>query len=398
MKNFTKYSFCFFIFAVMLFSASMGFTATPGVTDDRILLGSTMDQSGPSAFATKMFMAGAAAYLKKVNDAGGVYGRRIEMAYEDGKYNPAAAVAAAKLLIERNKVFSLFMNSGTACALALASVMKQEQIPLVCPMAQSSALGFFKPQKYLFPFLPPYEIMAGVLVDYILSELAPGKKPRIAIFYQDDEYGYGGLRGFQERAKKYNFEPAAELSFKRGNVDFSSYALKLRAAKPDYVILHCLWGAGSAVMKEARKMGWTPQFLGTSGMSDERVIKLAGKEAAAGFISTSLCVDPRGDSSGAVEFREAMKKADPKFATGSVYHLWGYGAANIMVESLKRVGKDLTREKLVSALETFKGFQPGVTPPVTYGSNLRFGGDAVLLQKVVGERNVIFGDWRRMKK
>ena len=87
MKNFTKYTFCFFIFVVMVFYVSVSFAETPGVTDKRILLGSTLDQSGPSAFATKMFLVGIDAYFKKVNDAGGVHGREIEMTYEDGKYN-----------------------------------------------------------------------------------------------------------------------------------------------------------------------------------------------------------------------------------------------------------------------------------------------------------------------
>jgi len=395
MKKFVKGLFCFTILAIMIFGASYGMAGTPGVTADKILVGSTLDQSGPSAFATKQFVLGCKAFFHKINSSGGIHGRKIDIVFEDGRYNPAATVAAGKLLIERDQVFCLLMDSATAGTLALAPILAQEKVPQICPLGQSSAIGFSKPKRYTFPLLPPYEIQTAVLVDYAVKELAKGKSPKIAIMYQDDEYGYSGLRGFQKALKKYNLKPAVEVSFKRGNVDFSSQTLKLRSKKPEYIILHNMWREGSAVLKEARKMGWKPQFMGTSGMSSERVIKLAGKEAAAGLITVSLCVDINGNSEGAIEYRNALKSYDPKIPVGSVYRLWGYGATKVLVEGLKRTGKDLTREKFIDALETMKGYANGVTPPVTYGKNIRYGGDSVLLQKVVGEKNVIFGDWRK---
>lgn len=392
-----KYVFGFSgIFTALILAISIvpSIAAEPGVFPDKIIIGSPADLQGPAAFATKATIEGARAYFSKADEEK-IYPRKIIIIQEHGGFSPAIIMKAAKLLIERDKVFCFFLSSGTSATLALNMILEQENIPIVAIHCQAEVAAV-PVKKYIFQMFTTYVDQAKIAVDYIVEK--DGTDAKIAFFYQDDEMGYDGLRGFEAQMKKYGIQPVAQVSYKRGSIDVSSQALKMKSANPDWVIVHSMWGACSKLLKEAKKIGWQPQFLGISGTADAIVLKLAADAANYGkpFMGVLLNHPWDGDSAGANEYRAALKKYKPKAKTGT-FSFWGYGFAKIFIEGLRRIDGEPTREKLVQALESFKGFDTGVFPPLTWGPNLRRGskGGTIVVKK--GNTFVPVTGWRYVK-
>ena len=208
-------------------------------------------------------------------------------------------------------------------------------------------------------------------MDYIVKDIK-AKNPRLGIFYQDDELGKDGLFGWRTAAKHYGLEVVAVESYKRGSTDISSQAVSLRRAKPDCVYLT---GAGATVLmlKEARKLNWSPQFIGDKNLTHSKTISIAG-DAAEGLCSVSDQAQGHEEVPGMVRLKEVTHKYLPKQKPTYAY-IWGWANTLILLEGLKRAGRDLTREGLVETLERFKDVGTGgLTGPVTYGPNDRKGG------------------------
>lgn len=393
-----KKCICAFSFIVTMLVLVMwsnhSIAADPGVFPDKIVIGSPGDLVDMQAFATKASIEGTRAYLAKAYEEK-IYSREIELVQEHGSCVPGPTIKAATLLIERDKVFCLYLASGTAATLALNSLLETEKVPLLSQHSQAEAIAV-PPKKYIFQMYTTYPDQAKIAVDYIVEK--EGKDAKIAFFYQDDEFGYDGLKGFQEQMKKYAIKPAIELSFKKEAIDYSSHILKLKSANPDWIILHCLWKPGSMILKEAQKIGWKPQFLGISGTADAFIFKLAGDSIHYGkpFLGVLINHPYDGDSLVAKEYRAMLKKYLPDAPPGT-FSFWGYGFAKILVEALKRIDGEPTREKFIQSLETFKGYDSGVFPPLTWGPNLRKGskGGMIVVQK--GEAFVPITGWRDVK-
>ncbi len=380
----TKKRICLFVGflvgVISFMSIGPAVAGDPGVFADKIVVGSAADLQGPAAFATKATLQGAEAYFAKAYQEK-IYPRKIVIAREHGGYSPAVVMKAAKLLIERDKIFAFMLASGTSAVLALNTILEQEQIPIVGMHCQADSAAV-PPKKNIFQMFTTYVDQASIAVDYIKEK--DGKNAKIAFYYQDDEFGYDGLRGFEARMKKYGMKAVAKASYKRGAIDVSSQTLKLKAANPDWVIVHAMWGACSKFLKEAQKINWKPQFLGISGTADAIIIKLAGDAIDSGkpFMGVMINYPMDGDSAGAREYQADLKKYQPKARPGT-FSFWGYGFAKILVEGLKRIQGEPTRAKLIKALESFKGYETGVFPPLTWGPKLRKGskGGMVVVKK-----------------
>ncbi len=374
----------------LLSGAAVTMAGDPGVMKDKIVIGSPADLQGPAAFASKASMEGAAAYFAKAYEEK-IYPRKIEIVQEHGGYAPVTCMKAAKLLLQRDNVFCFFLSSGTSATLALNNLLEQENIPLVGMHCQAEAAAV-PTKKYIFQMFTTYVDQARIAVDYIVER--DGKETKIAIFYQDDEFGFDGLRGFRAQMKKQGMKAVAEVSYKRGAIDLSSQALKLKYAEPDWVIVHSLWSAGSNLLKEAHKMNWQPQFMGISGTADPIILKLAGEAADFGkpMMGISVNYPFDGDNPGAMEYRTALKKHNPSAKPGT-FSIWGYGFAKILIQGLARIPGEPTREGLIAALESFKDFETGVFPPLTWGPNARKGSKGGMIVIKKGSTFVPISGW-----
>lgn len=382
------------VLMVMFLTVSVG--AETGVTDDKIKVGMIADLTGPIAFVGQEASSGVKLYLQHVNDQGGVHGRKIELIVEDDGYKPPRTVAAFRKLLDRDGVFCFAGNVGSSTTMATFPLIKRERVPLIGPANFNSAM-FTPPKRYVFGLDPSYPIQSWIMLKYI-HENAPAAK--LAIIYQDDDMGLDGLKGFHEAAKHYHMPIVAEASYKRGAVDFSTQVLTLKRKDPTHVILITVTRETAGILEKAHQINWHPQFLAALPGTDEKVVELAG-EAAVNFMGVAFIdMASQAPDKQTQRYLDLVQQYDPD-RKQSLYHAFGVMVAQIFVEGLQRAGRDLTREKLVEAMETFNGWQDCLGPPITYGPNVRGGVNtaAFLVKADVENKTLVRAtDWIQFEK
>ena len=379
--------------AILLISASIPTPAedVPGVTDAKILVGMITDLTGPLAAIGQESSAGARLYLKHINAQGGVHGRKIELIVEDDSYKPPRTISAFRKLVDRDRIFCFVGNMGTATTMATFRLLERERIPLIGPITGASTMHT-PPKRYVFSASPSYDIQSWIILKYILE----GEKAtacRLTTLYQDDDAGHDGLKGLRQAAAHYGLPIVAEESYKRGAVDFSTQMLNLKREDPTHVILLSIYREAAALLKEARMADWRPRFIGWTPAADDKVVELAG-EAAEGYMAIQIS-DLWGDGEEVKRYRKLMKESTPDHRP-AFYHSLGFWVAQALVEALTRAGRNLTREKLVEALESFRGWDKSVGSPLTYGPGLRGGEDtaAFLARADIEQKRMVRAtDW-----
>ncbi len=336
--------------------------AQQGVTDTEIVLGCSNSFSGPLAFtgeqATKF---GVDLYVKVVNDAGGIHGRKIRTVYYDDGYKPQEAVANTRKLVEQDRVFAVIAPQGTPPVVATMPYLEETKVPLLFPFQGSPVT---RGRRYVFSGMTLYDRQSRMMIDYLAG---PRKYTTFGVLYQDDEYGKSFLTAFEKDLGRHNLKLAAAEPVKRGVTDVSAQIAKLQAARPQVTFLVLTPPAGAQALKERQKIGWSETVMVSSGpLTDERYLALAG-DAAEGVEGLSLWPDPVGsDLPGVKGYRVAMQKYFPKNEPNR-YSLSGYVAAMLFTEGARRAGKNLTRESLITALEGLRAWDSGILPPLTIG-------------------------------
>jgi len=346
-----------FVFLSALISVLICFTgfaiAEEGITDTEIHIGSFGPQTGPAA-AWGAVPRGSEAYFKMINDEGGIHGRKIVYHYFDDGYNPAKTKAGVKQLQESDhSIFSWIAGVGSAPGMAIKGYLMDRKIPWIAPSAGSYA-WVNPPQKYLFASYPLYIIEAKALVKYAVETL---KKGRIAIIYQNDEYGKNGLAGAKAQLAKYGMKLVVAIPQNLSDTDFKPYVSKLIKSKADTVLLWTGPGGAARTIGTAYAMKFKPQFMSTSTLSDSTFMYKITRGLWAGVITASFGESLDSDLPILIKYRKAFDKYAKKGERWGTFFLAGYGYAEPLVEALKRVGRNLTREKLVYELEHLKNFQ-----------------------------------------
>jgi branched-chain amino acid transport system substrate-binding protein len=375
-------------FLLVLTSCSQENGSVPGITEDTIKVGMIVDLTGPIAFIGQEVSAGARLYLQHVNEQGGVHGRRIELIVEDDGYQPSRTVIAARKLLDRERVLCFFGNMGTATTLAIESILEAEGVPLFAPNTFSSVL-YTPARRYIFGVDPSYRMQSWMMLSIIRQE-TQGRHPLIGVIYQDDDFGRDGLRGLSDAAAYYGMHIVAEESYKRGATDFSTQVLNLKRANATHVILWTVLRETAAVLKEARQLDWHPVFLGNTTIADDKLVQLAGEAAENLRILSNLNLS--SDTDQMKLYRELIARYDPGRAL-QYYHAAGYTFAQFQVEILQHAGRDLNREKLVTAAESFRGWDENLAHlPITYGPGLRGGsiGQVYLARADVEQKRFVY--------
>jgi len=342
-----------------------------GVTDDAIRVGMIADLTGPLAFIGQEISAGAALHVQDVNDHGGVHGRKIELIVEDDGYQPPRTVAAFRKLVDVDGIFCLLGNVGTATTMAIMPMLEDEGIPLLGPNGFSSAL-YTPPRRYVFTVPFSYPAQSWVMVQRI-AESPDAAGARLGVIYQDDDFGLDGLQGVRDAAAYYGLTVVAEEAHQRGATDFSTTVLNLKRADPTHVILWTVLRETAAVLQEAHQLGWKPQFFGNNTAADDRLVGLAAealRDANVLFVTHWDQSNPKMRP-----YLELLQRHAPD-KEPSYYHVGGFTEVQALVEILERAGRDLNRERLVEAAETFDGWDDNAFGmPFTYGPGLRGGLD-----------------------
>ena len=336
--------------------------AQQGVGETEIVLGGSNSFSGPLAFTGEQITKfGVDLYLRVVNDAGGIHGRKIKTVYYDDGYRPQNAVANTKKLVEQDRVFAIIIPQGSPPVVATLEYLEENKVPLLFPY-QSSPVT--RARRYVFQGMTLSDRSSKMMIDYLAGQR---KYKKFGVLYQDDEYGKSFLTAFEKDLGRFGLKLVGAESVKREVTDVSAQIAKLQAARPEVTFLVLVPGPAAQALRERQKIGWTDTLMVSTGpLTDERYLALA-TDAAEGVEGLSLWPDPViSDLPGVRLYREHMQRYFPKNEPNR-YSLAGYFAGMLFVEGAKGAGRNLTRESLISALESVKGFESGILPPLTIG-------------------------------
>jgi branched-chain amino acid transport system substrate-binding protein len=338
--------------------------AEVGVTDKEILVGAGLDLTGAVANWGVNIKAGMEAVFNRLNEAGGIHGRKIKLIAYDHVYQPPKAMANAKRLVERDKVFIMMGHLGTPTTKAVKEYLEEQQVPNIFPATLASL--WTTSGKWHVGDLATYADQTWLIVDYLVKER---QLTKIASFYQDDEYGLDGHLAGKARLKHYGLDYRAEVDYKRADIDFSSQAAKLKESGAEAVILQAVYREPPRLAEQCHAIGYDPLFIGVSAIVLDKTIELGGKHVE-GVVGVEVYPLPTDPGPFLDQYRADMKKYFPMLALDTT-NLYGYQKAALFVEALQRVGRDLTRESLLKAIESIKNWDPGWGLVYSYGSDQR---------------------------
>jgi ABC-type branched-subunit amino acid transport system substrate-binding protein len=330
--------------------------AETGVTPTTILIGQSVSLSGPTGSLGQEMQAGAVAYFNHVNKQGGVNGRAIVLKTLDDAYEVDKTVANVTALIEKDGVFALFGLRGTAHTNAAAKIFTPAQVPLFATFSGAQSLR--EPfNRYIFHVRASY----ADETDATFKQLSELKLNRIGVFYQNDGYGKEGKAAAEEAVKKYQLTISALGTVEPNSSDVVSAVAAIARIQPQAVVMYASYKASAEFVRGVRKAQLYPQYMNLSIVGATALAKELGNDARGIGVSQVVPYPWNIGIPIVKEYQRVMKeqtgKSDYSFLT-----LESYLAARILVDGLRRAGPNLTREKLIAALETmhdasFGGFR-----------------------------------------
>lgn len=361
------------IFMAALVGSAIAADKVRGVTDTEILIGQWGPQTGPAALWGAV-ARGTGVLFDLINEEGGIAGRKIKYFLRDDGYQPAKTKAIGKEFVEKLGVFAIVGGVGTSTGMAVRDFLAENKVPWVGPTTGSThwTIPF---QKYVFAIYPRYVDEAYLLSQYAVEKM--GKK-KIAFFYQNDDYGKEGLQGFLQYMKEKGMKPVAEIPVEVTDTDLKSHALKLKETGADAVILWVLPKHAAILLGVSKAMGFQPQWISSSTLSDSYLMFKVTKGLWEGVIYGNF-LDL--ESPLVKKYLEAQKKFAPKEQNTGVFFLAGFMFAEPMVEGLKRAGKDLNTESFLKAMESIRNWNDWLGHDCTYTPEDHQGMKSVFLSK-----------------
>ena len=355
------------LFAVLSAALSIcAFAQVPGVTPNSILVGQSAAFSGPAAQLGIQMNIGAKAYFDHLNSQGGVYGRRIELRTRDDRYESDLAVENTKKFIEEDRVFALFAYVGTPTTLAAMPIFTQAKVPLIGPFTGAEAF-----RNPLNPYI--FNIRASYYdeTEKIVAQFAGVGIKNIAVFYQNDAYGQAGLKGVELAMGRRNMKISALGTVERNTVKVEDAVKKISAVSPDAVVMISAYTSIAEFVRQMKRAGSAAQFYNVSFVGSKALADALQADGY-GLVISQVVPFPWSPKIPIVkEYQRVLSETGIKEWNFS--SLEGFIAAKVLVEGLKRAGKNLNRQKLIAALEGIQrqdlgGFDVDFSPASHNGS------------------------------
>jgi branched-chain amino acid transport system substrate-binding protein len=337
--------------------------AEVGVTNTAIKLGLVGPFTGKLAdWGTQRY--GALMVFDEINEAGGIHGRKIEVVQLDSACDSARMVGAVKKGLFEDKVFALFGGVCSPVILAAKDIVVENKVPWMIPSSSADAI-IYPYNRYLFRTAASSTGQAASIAEFI--KVQNYKRP--AAVYSRDSYGEPIREAVIKQLETRGLSFVAAEGFQTGDTDFAPQLLKVRAAKPDVVLLIGYLREQGIQVRQARELGIDAALVATASATPA-IKEIVPKDALVGlYVITSL--------QGAEEspkfrwFQDKLKRRFPDVARQPGQPNWhvfsAYGAAQLFIDALEKVGKDLTREKLVDVLETYRDYDTGIhAVPITF--------------------------------
>ena len=319
---------------------------------DPIVLGQSVALTGPAAQLGLDMQLGATLYFKKVNAQGGVNGRPIVLKTLDDGYEPPRAVANTKKLIGEDRVFALFGYVGTPTSQAVLPIFTEARVPYVGAFTGAELLR--QPfNRYIFNVRASYFDETEAIVQHLTAMSID----KIAVFYQNDAYGQAGLAGVERALKKRNLDVVAKATVERNTVEVAKAVEAMKKAQPQAVVMISAYTSCAAFIKEMKKAGANPTFWNVSFVGSKALAQALGPDGRGVQISQVVPFPWDGSVPVVKEYRALLAESgqgEPGFGS-----LEGFIAAKVMVEGLRRAGKNLTRESFIKAMESMSDYDAG---------------------------------------
>jgi ABC-type branched-subunit amino acid transport system substrate-binding protein len=336
-----------------------------GATDTEIKIGNIMPYSGPAS-AYGVIGKTEAAYFKKINDAGGINGRKINfITYDDG-YSPPKTVEQARKLVESDEVLLVFNALGTPPNSAIHKYMNSKKVPQLFVATGATKWNDPRDFPWTMGWQPSYQSETQIYAKYLLKE-KPGAK--IGVLYQNDDYGKDYLKGLKDGlGAKAASMIIAEESFETSEPTIDNHIVKLKASGADVFIDIATPKFAAQAIKKVAEIEWKPlHFLNNVSASVGSVIKPAGYENSQGIISAAYlkdASDPQWDNdAGMKKFYDFLAKDYPEGNKLDGSTVVAYGVAQTLVEVLTKCGDDLTRANVMKQAASLKDFRTEVLLP-----------------------------------
>jgi branched-chain amino acid transport system substrate-binding protein len=337
----------------------------PGVTDTEIKIGNIMPYSGPAS-AYGVIGKTEEAYFRKINAEGGINGRKINFISYDDAYSPPKTVEQARKLVESDEVLLIFNSLGTPPNSAIHKYMNAKKVPQLFVATGATKWNDPKDFPWTMGWQPNYQSETQIYAKYILKE-KPGAK--IAVLYQNDDYGKDYLKGLKDGlGAKAASMIVMEDSYETSEPTIDSHIVKLKATNADVFINITTPKFAAQAIKKIAEVGWKPlHFLNNVSASVGSVMKPAGFENGQGIISAAYAKDVSDpqwkDDPGMKAFLAFLAKDFPEGNKLDAAIVVGYGVAQTMVKVLQMCGDDLTRENVMKQAASLKDFRTEVLLP-----------------------------------
>jgi len=375
--------------AAWALAAASASATQQGVSKDEIVLGSIQDLSGPIAGFGKQVRQGMLLAVDEINEQGGINGRKLKLIVEDSAYDPKKAVLAAQKLVNQDKIFMMVGHIGTAQNMAAMPVQFEKNIVNFFPI--TAAREMYEPfHKLKYAFAATYYDQMLTHVPTLVKEKGAKK---VCTIYQDDDFGLEVLKGGEDGLKTIGMAFVEKTSFKRGATDFSSQVQKMQSSGCDFIVLGTLIRETIGTIGTARKLGYSPTFVGSNAAYTDLIHRLGGP-AMNGLYAAMTVQNPYTEGlSGPIQFW--ANKYKTKFSEDpTVISAYGYIAINAFASAGIKAGKNLTTDSFIKVMDSmsYPADMFG-SAPATFTATKRLGSSATRLSQIVDGKWKVISDY-----
>jgi branched-chain amino acid transport system substrate-binding protein len=329
-----------------------------GASDTEIKVGNTNPYSGPaSAYGT--IGKTIAAYFKMVNETGGINGRKVNFISYDDAYSPPKTVEMARKLVEQDQVLFVFQTLGTPCNTAIHKYMNMQRVPQSFVATGATKWNDPKAYPWTMGWQPNYQTESRIYAQYLLKEKPNAK---VAILYQNDDYGKDYLKGFIDGlGDKAKSMIVKEVSYEVSDPTVDSQIVQLQSSGADVFFNITTPKFAAQAIRKAHDIGWKPiHFLNNVSSSVGSVLTPAGLDKSVGIITTQYGKDPTdpkwANDAGMQRWTAFMKKYYPDGSLIDASNVYGYAVSQTLHQVLKQAGDNLTRENVMRQAASLKDF------------------------------------------
>ena len=337
----------------------------PGATDSQIKIGNIMPYSGPAS-AYAVIGKTETAYLQKVNDEGGINGRKIDfVSYDDG-YSPPKTFEQARKLVEDDGVLLIFNSLGTPTNSAIRAYMNEKKVPQLFVATGATKWNDPKQFPWTMGWQPSYQIEGRIYAKYILKELPDA---RIAILYQNDDYGKDYIKGLKDGlGAKAKSMVVGEQSYETTQPTIDSEVVTLQATGANVFFNVATPKFAAQAIRKVAEISWKPlHVVNNVSASIGGVLKPAGFESAQGIVSAAYLKDATDaqwkNDADMKAWNAFIDKYIPDGDKSDSSYIYGYSVTRTMVQVLRQCGDDLTRENVMRQAASLRNFEPGLLLP-----------------------------------